>query len=129
MSFESDFVGLCTAHQPLTDIVGENVIPSHDRDGLAAKPEPKFIIYQRVFTDPRNTLEGNTSGAERVRLQCDCYDDDFDVVVAMANALRAAIPAYGLTLHGLCINVFDQGIEPNTRLFRRTVEFSMFYAP
>lgn len=126
MSFESEWYGLLIAAQPLTAIVPEiKMTPVHFTEGV----QPPYMTWQRIFTEPRNSLEGNESGANRIRLQVDCYAADFDTVMDMATALRAAVPASGGTLHGICINEFDSGLEEQTRLFRRVVEFSLFHKP
>lgn len=122
MSFETEWYSMLNV-AGVTALVGDRIIPVHEAEGTSAP----YVAWQRIATNPANVLEGTTPLSNRVRVQVDCYAEDFDSSIELAAAVRAAVPGYGGTLHGLCINEFDLGFEVQARLFRRVLEFSMFH--
>jgi hypothetical protein len=124
MTFESELLALLQAQSSLTDLVADRVFPVHELGGTP--PGRPYVAYLVVFAEPRNTLDG-PGDISKVRLQVDCYADDFDTAAALGRALQAAIPSAGGTLHGLCINAGQDFFESDVRLYRRMLEFSLFH--
>lgn len=124
MSFETDLYAALSGAAGLAALVGDAIIPSHENEGAPANR--KFVVYTPIFDDKRYDLDGPTS-MSKVRLQVDCYAEDQDSAMAIADAVIAAIPVTGFPLHRTAHSEQDLGMEPDTRLFRRMLEFSIFH--
>ena len=122
MSFETDLYAELSGDAGLGALVGERISPSHQSEGSVAP----YVVYTPIFDDTRYDLDGDTD-LRKVRLQVDCYADDPDEAMAIADAVIAAIPVTGFPLHRTAHSEQDLGLEPDTRLFRRMLEFSIFH--
>ena len=124
MSFEADFYAALVADATLVAVVANRVYPE-----LAPQaPTAPFVVFTRVFTEPKNSLDGFATNLEKIRVQVDCYAVAFDDLIALSAAVAAAVPDDGTwPVHGLLINEVDFGLEENTRLLRRMLEFSVFH--
>lgn len=123
MTIESDFYSALIAHAALTALVGDEIVPSHASAGVEAR---EYVVYTPVFGEPRYDLDGDT-GLTKVRLQVDCYSETADGAAAIARAVVGAVPQTGWPLHRTGHTEQDLGLEPETRLFRRLLEFSIFH--
>lgn len=119
MSFESElFAALNVAG--VTAVVGENFTPGKGEQDT----EPPYAVWTRVFSARENSLDGFTSGLEKIRVQVDCYSKTFDEAAALAAAIKAAVDANNsATLKLLVVNE-QNFFEEDTRLHRRMVELS-----
>jgi len=122
VSFETDFYAALSGAAGLGALVSDRIVPSHMSEGSASP----YVVYTPIFDDTRYDLEGATN-LRKVRLQVDCYADDPDEAMAVADAVIAAIPVTGWPLHRTAHSEQDLGLEPDTRLFRRMLEFSIFH--
>lgn len=124
MSYESDLYGVLAGYGGLSALVGERIYPRK----LEAEPTRPYVIYGRISSEPQVSLGGFTSGLERIRTQVDCYAEDFDTAIAIATQVRAAIQAQTGTnnIQGVPMNELDD-YEEETGLYRRLLEFSLFY--
>ena len=80
------------------------------------------LSYQRVATAPVNDLEGSQNH-EWVRVQVDCWDDDYSGVKALSAAVRAAMlltPVYGILLAQL------DDYDSEEKLFRVILDFNVW---
>lgn len=80
------------------------------------------ISYQRVATAPLDDLEG-TQNHEWVRVQIDCWDNDYAGVKALAAAVRTALqitPVYGQLLTEL------DDYDNEEKLFRVIQDFNIW---
>jgi hypothetical protein len=120
MTFEADLYAALSGAAGLTALVENRIGPSHDQT-----PTAPYVVYTPIFGESFYTLAG-ASSMTRVRLQVDCYADHPDTSAAIAEAVIDAIPQSG-ALHRASHSNQDLGMEEDTRLFRRMVEFSIFH--
>jgi hypothetical protein len=120
MTFESDLYAALSGAAGLTALVGNRISPSHDQT-----PTAPYVVFTPIYGESFYTLAG-ASTMTRVRLQVDCYADHPDTAASIAEAVIAAIPQSGF-LHRSSHSNQDFGMEEETRLFRRMVEFSVFH--
>jgi hypothetical protein len=128
VTFESDLYAALSGAAGLVALVGDEIVPSHESEGVTAG---EFVVYTVVFDDTRYALTGPLD-YRKVRVQVDCYasadlDGAQDVAMAIADAVIAAIPTSGWPLHRTAHSEQDLGLETETRLFRRMLEFSIFH--
>jgi hypothetical protein len=123
VSFETDLYAELSSDAPLVALVGNEIVPSHASQGVSAR---EFVVYTPIFNEAKYDLDGDT-GAARVRLQVDCYSETQDGAAEIARAVIAAIPETGWPLHRTGHSNQDLGLESETRLFRRLVEFSIHH--
>ena len=121
MSFETDFYAAISV-SAVASLVGGRISPSHQSEGSV----PPYVVYTPIFNETRYDLDGPLN-ARKVRVQVDCYAEDPDSVMAIAAAVVAAVPVTGWPLHRTAHTEQDLGLEPDTRLFRRMLEFSIFH--
>jgi hypothetical protein len=122
MSLESDLYAELSGDAGLTTLVGESIYPSHVSEGTATP----FVVYSTVFHEGIYHLDGDTD-LTRARMQVDCYAEDPDTASSIALAVIAAIPETGRPIHRSAHSNRDLGLDPDTRLFRRMLEFSIFH--
>jgi hypothetical protein len=120
VTFEADLYAALSGAAGLSALVGNRIGPSHEQT-----PTAPYVVYTPIFGESFYTLSG-ASSMTRVRLQVDCYADHPDTSAAIAEAVIAAIPQSG-ALHRASHSNQDLGMEEDTRLFRRMVEFSLFH--
>lgn len=121
MSFETDFYAAISV-PAVSALVSGRISPSHQSEASA----PPYVVYTPIFNETRYALEGPLDG-RKVRVQVDCYAEDPDTAMAIAASVVAAIPVTGWPLHRTAHTEQDLGLEPDTRLFRRMLEFSIFH--
>jgi hypothetical protein len=121
VTFETDLYAELSGVAGVVALVGDQIHPAHASEGATAP----YIVYTPIFSEPFYGLDGE-SNMTRLRLQVDCYSEDVDEAAAMARAVIDAIPQSG-ALHRVAHNNQDLGIEDDTRLFRRLVEFTIFH--
>lgn len=114
MTFESDFYAAM-------DVAGQTLTPGVAEQGAT----PPYSVWVRVFSERQNSLDGFTSGLEKVRVQLDCYADTFDGAVALATAYKAKADA-SVTMKILVLNEQDF-FEDDTRMHRRMLELSCMH--
>lgn len=81
------------------------------------------IVYQRVSTDPDQTLEGD-SGLDAVRLQLSCWAETYAGAKALAAATRAAITSSASLKAVTEMEVDDR--DPETREYRVILDFRIW---
>lgn len=122
MTFESDLYSLLSSSSGLTNLVGDRIVPSHRIEGVGTP----YLVYTVVQQTPFYYMESGAGNMSRVLLQVDGYAEDPDTAALIALAVVAAIPQTG-ALHRADHTNRDLGMEEDTRLFRRMVEFSLFH--
>lgn len=122
MSFESDLYAELSGDVDLIALVSDRIYPSHAAEGTAFP----FVVYTPIFNEAIYSLGGSGDMA-KVRLQVDCYAENPDTAAEIARAVIAAIPESG-DLHRASHSNQDLGLEEDTRLFRRMIEFSIFHS-
>ena len=80
------------------------------------------VSYQRVSTVPQNGLSGHHS-IDHVRVQIDCWDDDYAGVKTLAAAVRTAM--YTTPLFALPIMEIDD-YDSEAKLFRVILDFNIW---
>lgn len=123
MSLETDFYAALAGAAGLVALVGDEIVPAHESAGAQSR---KYVVYTVVFDETRYDLDGPTN-LRKVRMQVDCYAEDPDTAMAIADAVIAAVPYTGWPLHRTAHHEQDLGLEEGTRLFRRMLEFSIFH--
>lgn len=121
MTFETDFYAVISV-SAVSSLVGGRIVPSHQSEGSASP----YVVYTPIFNETRYSLDGPLDG-RKVRVQVDCYAEDPDEAMAIAAAVVAAVPVTGWPLHRTAHTEQDLGLEPDTRLYRRMLEFSIFH--
>ena len=103
----------------LSGVVGGRVFPNIAPNNIA-KP---YLVYSRVASTPENTLADGVP-VENTRVQIDCLDTTYADVIALAQAVKAAMKASGLT--NLLLLEQDQ-YEPDALLHRVILDFSIWH--
>lgn len=103
----------------LESLVDGRVFPSVLPMGFALPA----IVYITSGVDPNNTICG-ASDDEEVRIQVDLYAKTMKEVLSLRKQVFTAIE--GAFESVIRMNDFD-GYEPDTKLFRRIIEFSISY--
>lgn len=113
----------------VTALIGARIYP----DVLPAEVELPAARMIEVDQDtPGRTLEGATR-LRRARIQFDLYGHDRDALVAISNALIAALAGKSFTLSGCRVrgptveNVFGE-MDSGNEIRRRVVDFGVPYA-
>lgn len=84
------------------------------------------ITFQQVGGDAINFLSGDRPSKKWARIQCNCWDDRRDDVMALARSVEDALRAetdLGTTVLGAPVAVY----EPETRLYGSIQDFSVIY--
>lgn len=124
MTFEADIKAHLQADATLVALVADRIYPVI-RPQNAALPA---VTYTAPAPDEVNTLAGRSDSLRNYRLQVDCWAESHAAVVAMANAVRSrmntAASAFRAVLYpGTGLDDY----ESDTRLYRRMLEFSVWY--
>jgi hypothetical protein len=82
-----------------------------------------YIVYALVYNAPNWTLTG-ASTLDNARYQIDVYSNVRATAQSLADLVTAAI-TQSPVLTGVPLNA-TSGYEPETKLFRRTLEFSVW---
>lgn len=132
-----NFYGFLTGDSSVTDLLatdgnsplGYNVFPLVLKEG-AALPA---LTYQVVSLNEEYRLEdGKSAGLNEMRLQIDCWADNYPDVVALSLAVRDLFDGYqgymgtsyvNVTTHGNLIDEF----APERRLYRRVMDFEIVF--
>lgn len=119
---------ILSVHTGLTALVGARVYPLVAPQNTG-KP---YVTYQLVAGDPLHTL-GTDPGDGEALYQVDCWATDNPGAIAVAAQVKAALKDYtgepaGVTVDRI-VGPEDQRseYEPDTKLFRRSLDFRIFY--
>lgn len=105
-----------TSGSPLPTAAADRVYPTLAKEG-AALPR---ITYQRVSTEPQNTLGGHAL-IDRVQVQFDCWASSPLGAALLARQLRLALS--DAPFKPTFTSQYD-GFEAESRLYRHTLEMS-----
>lgn len=86
MGFQSDLYALLAANAGLTALIGTRLYPNEAPNDVGVP----FVIYYE-FATPREQLMSNAIGVSKPRIQYSAYADTYADVLAVIDALRAAV--------------------------------------
>lgn len=118
MNVEQEIKTLLLADATVSGLIAARLYPMLMPQGVTLPS----VSYQRVATAPVNDLEGSQNH-EWVRVQLDCWDDDYAGVKALAAAVRAAMlltPVYGQLLTQL------DDYDSEEKLYRVILDFNVW---
>lgn len=118
MNVEQQLYTVLAANAPVAALVITRIYPLLMPQGVTLPA----ISYQRVATVPNNDLEG-TQNHEWVRVQVDCWHNNYAGVKALAAAVRTALqvtPVYGQLLTEL------DDYDSEEKLFRVIQDFNIW---
>lgn len=106
-------------HEVLGEFVSGRVFPSV----LPLDYALPAIVYSTVAVDPNNTISGSAE-LEEISIQLDVYAKTLAELLTLRSQVIMAVE--GAFESVIRTNDFD-GYEPDTKLFRRIIEFSIAY--
>lgn len=123
MSFESELKAHIAADATITGLIQSRFTP-----GLIPEGSPKpCSTFQRISGEPRNSLDGFTSGLTLIRLQINHWAGNFDAAREVADAFAVRMRTPAATIKSYLS--FDQDdYEPDTKLFRIIQEYSCWHS-
>jgi hypothetical protein len=133
VSFEAAFYRYMADQAAIAALIGEGGSPAEARLYLgraAEKAALPYAVYLRAGGRADNDLAG--AGLSNTRLQIDAYAKTQTAAAALAKAFDDALNGAAVTFSGLGrvtftrISVLDLP-EPEVRLYRRTLEFSVWH--
>ena len=85
------------------------------------------ITYQQITNVPTNQKDA-VSGFDKVYFDVDCWSKDYDQVIALGAAVRAALDRITITSQGETVNmiVFQRevdGFDNNAEIFHKLMQF------
>lgn len=121
MSFETDLKSHLQSGSAVSAIVDDRIYPVVVKEGS----QMPAAVYSFPFGQTENSLDGFTSGVVRYRVQIDCWALTYRQVVLLALAIRDRMNVSAASFKSLIISYpsFDD-YEPETKRYRRTMEFS-----
>lgn len=122
-AWEIDFYEALMSDAALVALVGEEIYPVV----ALGKATPPYVVYGRIETGRRYSLDGFDTELERIRAEVNVYAERPDDAAAVARAVIVAVPTSGWPLHRTGHSNQDLGLEPATKLYRRMVELSIFH--
>ena len=125
MSFEADMVSYLRTAVPS---VGQRIHPFGKRPQREARPD---LTYQIVSGPGDHYAHGGVSDHE-VSIQFDCWTDDADTALAVAEELWTALSGYRGTwgdhrVGSVFITLVLDDHEPQTGLYRRLLQADIHY--
>lgn len=120
MQLEELIYAALTAASPQT-IAGLRVFALIAKQGT---PLPR-ITFQRVGNAPVTDF-GGSSNLDQVRIQVDCWADDYLESKTLASQTRAILEAQ--SFKALLISDFDE-YEPDTRIYRVRQDYRCWFRP
>ncbi len=103
----------------LSGVAGGRVYPNVAPNNVQ-KP---YLVYMRVASSQENTLADGIP-VENTRMQIDCFDTTYAAVVALAEAVKAAMKVSGIT--NLLLMEQDQ-FDSDALLHRVILDFSLWH--
>ena len=103
----------------LTGVAGGRIYPNVAPNNVATP----FVVYMRVANTQENTLADGVP-VENTRLQIDCFDSTYAAVITLAEAVKAAMKASGIT--NLLLMEQDQ-FDADALLHRVILDFSLWH--
>lgn len=127
MSFESTVTTIAKAATSVTAIVPAASIWFNELPQGVTAP---FIVFNRISTDPQNTLDEGAPGTraqiDNIQIQAACYGRGAAESLAIAAALRFAL-TNNATIRAMMTGQEESG-EEDTRLRGQILTFSCWYA-
>ncbi len=118
MSIESDLYTALSGHAGLAALVGARIYP----DGAPQDAAYPLIVVTLIASTPTVSLAGD-SGQDASRWQVSAWGETFDQVVAVIDAVRAAMAA-ATAFRSVPLAMYAGPVEPDLRLYHRIAEFS-----
>lgn len=81
------------------------------------------VVYTIVNNRELQSMNHREPYGFDVRVQIDCYDKDFDDVLALKEAVRNAMHDFTHKAHGF--NSRTMPYDPDTQLYRQLIEFNL----
>ena len=122
MSIEADLKAHLGA--ALSSLIGERLWPAvrdPDDETLPA------VTYQVIANDQNESLEGRATTLRHFRVQLDIWAETYSDALALDAALRSRMDTAATTFRSTMLPSGFGDYEPDTRLHRRTLEFSIWH--
>lgn len=120
MTAETEARAAVVAAAGVTALVGTRVYPMKLRQG-ATLPA---VTYQRAGTAPVNSMSGDTSSLDQVRIQYDAYASTHGAAEEVTTAIRAALRSNPRFVY---IDERDFDYDDETATYRRMIEFYIWF--
>lgn len=123
MSFEADLKTHLGA-AAIVALVGDRVYPVIRPQGSALPA----VTYQRIAEDAMMNLDGIDTSLRQVRVQIDCWASTYAAVASLALAMRDRMNAAAATFTSVLLTGGGlDDYEPETRLYRRSMDFHCWF--
>lgn len=124
MSIEAEIRTHLISASAISSLVGNRVYPGvrKEEEGLPA------LTYTMIFDDPHMDLDGVNGGLRQVRVQIDMWAKTYAVVLSLEAAVKARMNTAATNFKSVQLGTMLDDFEPETRLYRRTREFSVWYS-
>lgn len=123
MSFEADLKGHLQGSSALTALTADRISPTLREEGTAVPA----VTYDVISVDPHNNLAGRDSSLRNYRVQIDCWARTHADALAMFDAIRARMGVSAATFSSVVLATMIEDFEPDTKLYRRSQDFSCWY--
>lgn len=124
MSFEADLkthLGVAALAALVTDCVWPVIRP----EGNSTFPA---ITYQVIALDPQANLDGIDASLREIRVQIDVWARAHSDILAVADALMTRMDTAATSFTSVLLpGSGADSYEPDTKLYRRTLEWSCWY--
>lgn len=122
--FEHDFKAHLQAASSVSAIVGEKIFPEVIPQGVSVPA----IVYTVIFGEPRNSLDGFTSGLINYQVQVDCWCSTYEQALRLAHAVRDQVNTAYATFKTVIREFPGQSdYEPDTKRYRRMLYLSCWH--
>lgn len=123
MSFEADLKAHLQGASAISDIVGDRIFPL-----IVAQGESRpAVSYQVISIDQVSSLAGRADTLRNIRVQIDLWSASHSTLLQLDAAVRARMDTAASTFRAvLAVGGLDD-YEPQTKLYRRVLEFSCWF--
>lgn len=123
MSFEADLKSHLNV-AAVTDLVGDRLTPVVREEGKGVPA----VTYQIISLDAQSNLDGIDDSMREFRLQMDLWAEQHSQILALADALIARMNTAATSFTSVLLpGSGADGYEPDTKLYRRMLEWSCWY--
>lgn len=123
MSFEADLRTHLLSNATISGLVGSRIFPNIRREGT----DVPAITYSIIWDDPQMNLDGVDSALRNVRVQLDMWAKSFADVISLEGAVLSRMNTAATNFRSVQLGTMLDEYETETRFYRRTREFSVWY--
>lgn len=124
MSFEADLKAHLQGASAISALTDDRIYPVLRPQG-AGLPA---VTYQIIARDHQVNLDGGDSSLRQLRVQLDCWARSHEDAMNLLDAVIARLDTAASSFRAVLIaGAGDEDYEPETKLYRRTQDFSCWY--